>query len=533
MQPHTLGGSAGHRIFRMPGRWYPSGDNDRSAEPSAFPEAPVACSDFRPGFQVGDRVALGLAARPLPPQRGQGAAHPVSTATVQPEPAAPGPRAARGGAAGRIPPRPPPGPSRRGGIARTRARTAAGGARGARSRPARAARPSVLPAAGPSALPAAPPAPSAARGPRAAPGGGRRVPRRPRPRRSPRAGGGRSCAEPPPPRPRPAPRRPAPPRAAAALLLLPPSALQCEGAKMAGWQSYVDNLMCDGCCQEAAIVGYCDAKYVWAATAGGVFQSITVSAGGAGPGCGAGRCRGGAGDARAAGPLTGGAGAAPHRGPGRGRGAHCGAGPGSGPRVPCREWEGGGTGRNRGWAGVPSPSPLQGMGGGRNGPGFCPRVPGNGGRGMDRYRGPVPVSPAGPGSVCGEGTGRYRGWAWVPSPCPREWGGGKRAGTGVGPGFCPLVPCKSREERGLSRGSVPVSPCRPRGAALASLGPGWKRTGTGISARNGGGLGSCPVSPPPPPWPGRRRPAPVALRGWPLSRPRAGEKRTRTAEVDS
>ncbi|CAO2613099.1 Pfn2 [Lemmus lemmus] len=26
--------------------------------------------------------------------------------------------------------------------------------------------------------------------------------------------------------------------------------------------------MCDGCCQEAAIVGYCDAKYVWAATAG-------------------------------------------------------------------------------------------------------------------------------------------------------------------------------------------------------------------------------------------------------------------------
>uniref|UniRef100_A0A2K6R600 Profilin n=1 Tax=Rhinopithecus roxellana TaxID=61622 RepID=A0A2K6R600_RHIRO len=48
-----------------------------------------------------------------------------------------------------------------------------------------------------------------------------------------------------------------------------------KGSKMAGWQSYVDNLMCDGCCQEAAIVGYCDAKYVWAATAGGVFQSIT------------------------------------------------------------------------------------------------------------------------------------------------------------------------------------------------------------------------------------------------------------------
>ncbi|KAI2531998.1 PFN2 isoform 13 [Pan troglodytes] len=48
---------------------------------------------------------------------------------------------------------------------------------------------------------------------------------------------------------------------------------------MAGWQSYVDNLMCDGCCQEAAIVGYCDAKYVWAATAGGVFQSITEKTG--------------------------------------------------------------------------------------------------------------------------------------------------------------------------------------------------------------------------------------------------------------
>uniref|UniRef100_A0A670KEM7 Uncharacterized protein n=1 Tax=Podarcis muralis TaxID=64176 RepID=A0A670KEM7_PODMU len=44
---------------------------------------------------------------------------------------------------------------------------------------------------------------------------------------------------------------------------------------MAGWQSYVDNLMCDGCCQEAAIVGYCDAKYVWAAMADGIFQSIT------------------------------------------------------------------------------------------------------------------------------------------------------------------------------------------------------------------------------------------------------------------
>ncbi|XP_030783973.1 profilin-2-like isoform X2 [Rhinopithecus roxellana] len=41
---------------------------------------------------------------------------------------------------------------------------------------------------------------------------------------------------------------------------------------MARWQSYVDNLMCDGCCQEAAIVGYCDAKYVRAAMARGIFQ---------------------------------------------------------------------------------------------------------------------------------------------------------------------------------------------------------------------------------------------------------------------
>uniref|UniRef100_A0A8C3Q5M9 Profilin n=8 Tax=Passeriformes TaxID=9126 RepID=A0A8C3Q5M9_GEOPR len=74
----------------------------------------------------------------------------------------------------------------------------------------------------------------------------------------------RSAAAPPgpPPAPRPRPAR-------------CPLALACRPAIMAGWQSYVDNLMCDGCCQEAAIVGYCDAKYVWAATAGGIFQSIT------------------------------------------------------------------------------------------------------------------------------------------------------------------------------------------------------------------------------------------------------------------
>ncbi|XP_030647098.1 profilin-2 isoform X2 [Chanos chanos] len=41
------------------------------------------------------------------------------------------------------------------------------------------------------------------------------------------------------------------------------------------WQGYVDNLMSDGSCQDAAIVGYADAKYVWAAYAGGTFNNIT------------------------------------------------------------------------------------------------------------------------------------------------------------------------------------------------------------------------------------------------------------------
>lgn len=43
------------------------------------------------------------------------------------------------------------------------------------------------------------------------------------------------------------------------------------------WQSYVDNLMADGSCQDAAIVGYTDAKYVWASFSGGVFGNVTVS----------------------------------------------------------------------------------------------------------------------------------------------------------------------------------------------------------------------------------------------------------------
>lgn len=41
------------------------------------------------------------------------------------------------------------------------------------------------------------------------------------------------------------------------------------------WQSYVESLMADGCCQDSAIVGYKDAKYVWAAHAGGTFNNIT------------------------------------------------------------------------------------------------------------------------------------------------------------------------------------------------------------------------------------------------------------------
>ncbi|XP_072297303.1 profilin-2-like [Eucyclogobius newberryi] len=41
------------------------------------------------------------------------------------------------------------------------------------------------------------------------------------------------------------------------------------------WQTYVDNLMADGSCQDSAIVGYTDAKYVWASQSGGTFSNIT------------------------------------------------------------------------------------------------------------------------------------------------------------------------------------------------------------------------------------------------------------------
>ncbi|XP_051874365.1 profilin-2-like isoform X2 [Pristis pectinata] len=44
---------------------------------------------------------------------------------------------------------------------------------------------------------------------------------------------------------------------------------------MAGWNGYVDNLMADGNCQDSAVVGYTDAKYVWAASPGGTFSVVT------------------------------------------------------------------------------------------------------------------------------------------------------------------------------------------------------------------------------------------------------------------
>ncbi|XP_061739255.1 profilin-2-like isoform X2 [Nerophis ophidion] len=44
------------------------------------------------------------------------------------------------------------------------------------------------------------------------------------------------------------------------------------------WQSYVDNLMADGSCQDAAIIGHIrDSKYVWASSPGGAFSTMTVA----------------------------------------------------------------------------------------------------------------------------------------------------------------------------------------------------------------------------------------------------------------
>ncbi|KAG5209428.1 profilin-1-like [Ovis aries] len=43
---------------------------------------------------------------------------------------------------------------------------------------------------------------------------------------------------------------------------------------MAGWNAYIDNLMADGTCQDAAIVGI-DSPSVWAAVPGKTFVNIT------------------------------------------------------------------------------------------------------------------------------------------------------------------------------------------------------------------------------------------------------------------
>ncbi|XP_037743519.1 profilin-1 [Chelonia mydas] len=44
---------------------------------------------------------------------------------------------------------------------------------------------------------------------------------------------------------------------------------------MSGWSCYIDRLMCDGNCQDAAIVGYKDTPCVWAATPGKTLCNIT------------------------------------------------------------------------------------------------------------------------------------------------------------------------------------------------------------------------------------------------------------------
>lgn len=53
---------------------------------------------------------------------------------------------------------------------------------------------------------------------------------------------------------------------------------------MAGWNAYIDNLMADGTCQDAAIVGYKDSPSVWAAVPGKTFVNITVVRGPRAPG---------------------------------------------------------------------------------------------------------------------------------------------------------------------------------------------------------------------------------------------------------
>ncbi|XP_074991204.1 profilin-1 isoform X2 [Calonectris borealis] len=48
---------------------------------------------------------------------------------------------------------------------------------------------------------------------------------------------------------------------------------------MSGWAPYVDTLLADGTCQDAAIVGYRDTPAVWAAAPGKTFANITVLVG--------------------------------------------------------------------------------------------------------------------------------------------------------------------------------------------------------------------------------------------------------------
>ncbi|CAO2643969.1 Pfn1 [Lemmus lemmus] len=48
---------------------------------------------------------------------------------------------------------------------------------------------------------------------------------------------------------------------------------------MAGWNAYIDSLMADGTCQDAAIVGYKDSPSVWAAVPGKTFAEVGVLVG--------------------------------------------------------------------------------------------------------------------------------------------------------------------------------------------------------------------------------------------------------------
>uniref|UniRef100_A0A3Q2I117 Profilin n=1 Tax=Equus caballus TaxID=9796 RepID=A0A3Q2I117_HORSE len=48
-----------------------------------------------------------------------------------------------------------------------------------------------------------------------------------------------------------------------------------SSSAVARWNAYIDNLMADGTCQDAAIVGYKDLPSVWAAVPGKTFINIT------------------------------------------------------------------------------------------------------------------------------------------------------------------------------------------------------------------------------------------------------------------